>query len=224
MWSFNKQAGVQRAQCCKPELFSIRSQDVPAHVSHGELFVVNEPGSQFTRLTTQMPYFHFGTWHTAYQRQIMYSRGTKSSDSLNRERVAQDRHLPLTLDEYCNPGFLEETLYLRNQDQVIARIHADGRLNAGSKREHKRKQTQPETRFLMVHQVWMYRFENSNILAFPEIVLREPTIQKALLEHESIFSLSDEARHLYTVAQWLSAFVGLLSISCGLQKPLLDMF
>jgi len=154
----------------------------------------------------------------------MYSPGTKSADSFNRERAAQGLHFPLTLDEYCNPGFDEKTLYLRNQDQVIARIHSDGRLDAGSKHKDKRKETQPETRLLMVHQVWTYHFENSNILAFPEIVLREPTIQKALLEQESIFSLGDEARHLYTVAQWLSAFVGLVSRPCGLQKPLLDMF
>jgi hypothetical protein len=167
-----------------------------------------------------MPYFYFETWRAVRKRQITYSLDAKSADSRNRERAAQGLHFPLTLDEYCNPGFDEKTLYLRNRDQVVARIRDDGRLDAQSKHE----QIKPETRLLMVHQVWIYRFEKFNVLAFPEIVLQEPTIQEALLEYRLLRSIEEETRHIFAVVQWLAAFIGLLGRSHGLQKPLLDIF
>lgn len=128
--------------------------------------------------------------------------------------------MPLTLGEYCNPNFDEHTLSVRNQDQVLARFLKADRLDV----EDERKQIRPEDRLLMVHQVWMYRFEGHFIFAFPEIVLQEPAIRKALLEHESVLSIGDEPRYLYWVAQCISAFMGLPESPSGLPKPLLDIF
>ena len=61
-------------------------------------------------------------------------------------------------------------------------------------------------------------------MAFPEIVLQDSAIKKALLELEPVSSIGNEPRYLYWVAQCFSSFMRLPESPSGLPKSLLDIF
>lgn len=85
---------------------------------------------------------------------------------------------------------------------------------------------QPATRLLMVHQLWVYQFEDVLIAAFPNIVLREPTIREAL-KHDSFSEVDGRLKAyecLSRVVVWLSGFIGLSDTSMGFSRPILDFY
>ena len=170
-----------------------------------------------------MPYIYSGPWRLAKNRHDVYKKQTKSSTFRNGDRATQGLHLPVTLDEYCNPSLNDCTLERRNKDQVVVR---DATRRQGNVVAHKRTQSEdlpPDTRLLMIHQLWVYRFDKHHVLAFPDIVLQEPTIRQAVQHRRYVFPDSKEDDvHLMSmlrIAEWLFAFIGLIETPAGLLDP-----
>lgn len=78
----------------------------------------------------------------------------------------------------------------------------------------------------MVHQVWVYQFEDILIVAFPNTVLREPTIMETLTQSISYEVSGRKFVHepLSQVVEWLSGFIGLPDTSVSFSKPILDYY
>jgi hypothetical protein len=146
--------------------------------------------------------------------------------------------LPLTLDEYCNPSLSDETLSMRNADQVVVRAalrhHEEGEeedVRPTRIKPTSIKEIRPNTRLLMVHQCWIYRLNGTHILSFPEVLLRQAEIMSALkylFQSDSIFD--DYVNSIFdiqsttSIARWLNVFIGLSETPIGLGKPVLDIF
>lgn len=170
-----------------------------------------------------MPYVYSGTSRSVRGRERLHEEKTTSTICPDGRQATHGLHLPLTLDEYCNSSLDQATLDHRNQDQVLVRYAMRQRdvnqLSIG----HGCRERSPETRLLMVHQVWIYGFGTNFIVAFPEAVLKEHSILKALTDHWTPWKKNANG-YLLNVAQWLTAFVGLLEICAGLVRPALDIY
>jgi hypothetical protein len=146
--------------------------------------------------------------------------------------------LPLTLDEYCNPSLSDETLAMRNEDQVVVRAamryHQEGKeeVTKPTRTQPKGvKGIRPKTRLLMVHQCWIYRFNSIHMISFPEVLLYQAEVMKAL---KSLFHTRPELIHLVpllfdiqsmaSIARLLYVFVALSESPVGFEKPVLDIF
>lgn len=71
----------------------------------------------------------------------------------------------------------------QNRDQVLVRYAMRQRDLNQIGNSHECREISPETRLLMVHLVWIYGFGTKFIVAFPEAVLKEHSISKALTDH-----------------------------------------
>lgn len=85
----------------------------------------------------------------------------------------------------------------------------------------------PETRLLMVHRLWIYRFDTHHVVVFSDTVLNERSIRTALTEQPAVNSegstglwLYFELRSMTRIAEWFSAFIGLLETPAGLQETM----
>jgi hypothetical protein len=171
----------------------------------------------------------------------VYKKKTESTICPDGKNATHGLHLPLTLDEYCTPSLSDATLLDRNKDQVVIRVatrHKQERERKDKKPAQSppiakaRKEMDPTTRLLMVHQLWVYRFDNTHIISFPEVLLRQPGIMKILKSHFPLSRSFDDALILSTldimsmtsIALWLSGFIYLLETPIGLEKPVLDIF
>jgi hypothetical protein len=170
-----------------------------------------------------MPYFYCGPWRLASGRRGVHTRQTESSTFPDGDSLTQGLHLPLTLDEYCNPSLGSATLERRNKDQVVIR-HASRERN--ERRARSRDETEgigPETRLLMVHQLWIYRFDKHHVMAFPDAALNERTIRNALTEPPAWMRSHQaddfELRSMFRISEWLLAFIGSLETPAGIAEP-----
>lgn len=170
-----------------------------------------------------MPYFYSGTLRSVHNRKKTHEKQTESRICPDGKHATHGLHVPFTLDEYCNSTLDQVTLDHRNRDQVLVRYalrKKDGN-QLGNVPEG--REIPPSTRLLMVHQVWIYGFGSRFIVAFPEAVLREDSMLKALTHHWTRVS-RDMKDCLLDVAEWLTAFVGLLETHSCLDRPALDIY
>jgi hypothetical protein len=140
---------------------------------------------------------------------------------------------PLALDEYCNPSLSDGTPADRNKDQVIVRA-ALRRQEEGKEEVTKPtgiKGIRPKTRLLMVHQCWINRFNGIHMISFPEVLLNQVEVMKALRLLFCYRSVSDghafsayDVQSMISIARWLFVFISLSETPLGLEKPVLDIF
>jgi hypothetical protein len=188
-----------------------------------------------------MPYFYSASWRFVRNRTNVYKKKTESTICPDGKNATHSLQLPLTLDEYCNPSLSDAVLFKRNKDQVVVR-------EALRYREQRKRKTRTPTqspvipkapkkiemttRLLMVHQLWLYRFENIHIMSFPEVSLRQSMIMDTLKKiFPSSKSFDDtpvpstlDITSMTCIASWLYSFIYLFELPIGFDKPVLDIF
>jgi hypothetical protein len=76
-----------------------------------------------------------------------------------KDPVSLGIHLPLTLDEHCNPSLDPKTLDIRNKDQVVLRYH--------QKKAAARNNADESLNVVTVPQAWLWKVNNVLITALP---------------------------------------------------------
>ncbi|KAK0262068.1 hypothetical protein B0A54_05017 [Friedmanniomyces endolithicus] len=199
--------------------------------------VVSSPALRLVSIV--MPYFYSASWGYVRNRKLA---PTASTVHWGGDKSPKEVHLPLTLDEYCNPWLTPKTLLGRNQDQVVWRYERERILRASPhpdpgfmlweyNDDGKLVSTKPQSesrgivdtaQLLMVHQVWIYLVDYTLVVAFPENVLKEGSVEAALSMGGSDLEPLTVKRPLYT----FSAFINLLEMSVlsGLSESPLRLF
>jgi hypothetical protein len=189
-----------------------------------------------------MPYLYSASWRFVSNRTKVYAEKTESTICPDGKNATHGLHLPLTLDEYCRPSLSDATLFRRNKDQVVIRVavrHKEERERKDKKPTlspiipKDQKRIESTTRLLMVHQLWVYRFDNIHITSFPEVLLRQSGVMNTLKTHfpssrrtfdDKIVPSTLDILSTTSIARWLSVFVGLLETPIGFERPVLDIF
>ncbi|KAI0202315.1 hypothetical protein F4808DRAFT_72014 [Astrocystis sublimbata] len=72
-----------------------------------------------------MPYIDVDKWESIQRRDDTYNQETKYlKNHVSNHHKFLERHMPVTLDEYCNPSLSKDILDTRNRDQVLGRYEA----------------------------------------------------------------------------------------------------
>jgi len=127
-------------------------------------------------------------------------------------------HLPVTLDEYCNPTLGSEILNIRNKDQVVLRYQRN--------RSAGRLTSDELLSVITVPQAWLWKVNGYIITTLP------PNIAKNVLFHRMLDSwdLSDDSMDTYgtehVLGMFLSDLVDVLDrpATAGLSEPLFNIF
>ncbi|KAF1959699.1 hypothetical protein CC80DRAFT_308762 [Byssothecium circinans] len=193
-----------------------------------------------------MPYFHSAPYTSLKQRREEYSKfieGLKyccgrSSSTASKRTLGI--HLPLTLDEYLNPALSEETLQVRNQDQVLVRYQIykkpnkgkemqetrDGQIDKkqvekerGMQEEKGEKEVPPSAKLLTVQQAWIWYVNANLITAFPKNLLEDD-------EASRIEQFCESGLSYHAVGELLSLLVDTLDrpVMAGLSEPIFNVF
>jgi tetrahydromethanopterin S-methyltransferase subunit B len=132
------------------------------------------------------------------------------------DRTTIGAHLPLTLDEYCNPSLGPEILKFRNKDQVVLRHQR--------KKAAERPESDQPLNALVVLQVWLWKVENVIITSMPPRIFEGDTLFRNTLGNWGLTGRIPNREQLLGLI--LSELVNALErpSMAGLSEPIFNIF
>jgi len=169
-----------------------------------------------------MPFFYSASLETLGKREEKHKKLTQYYCP-GTDRKSLGVHLPLSMDEYCNPSLGKAILDGRNEDQVILRYQ--------KKKIRAPRKSDESLKVITVPQAWLWKVNDIVMTAFPSDICKDNLLFKSM--NDSCFLLY-ESRGPSTysgganllLGMFLSDLVDALDrhINAGLSEPLFSIF